>query len=55
MDIMWPASLLLLGLLPLLIAAYVWVLRRRRRYTVRYSSLDLVRAALPGIPRALEE
>jgi Ca-activated chloride channel homolog len=51
MDILWPASLLLLGLIPLLIAAYVWVLRRRRRYTVRYSSLDLVRAALPRYSR----
>ena len=51
MDILWPASLLLLGLIPLLIAAYVWVQRRRRRFTVRYSSLDLVRAALPRTAR----
>jgi len=31
----------------LLIGIYIWVLRRRRRFTVRYSSLSLVRAALP--------
>jgi Ca-activated chloride channel family protein len=37
----------LLGLLPLSVAAYVWALRRRRRYAVRYASLSLVRAALP--------
>ena len=47
MDLLWPGSLLLLALIPVLIAAYVWMLRRRRRYTVRYSSLALVREALP--------
>jgi Ca-activated chloride channel family protein len=51
MDILWPGSLLLLGLVPLLIAVYVWSLRRRRRFTVRYSSLALVRAALPRYSR----
>ena len=47
MDVLWPGSLILLGLVPLLIAAYIWVLRRRRRLVVRYSSLSLVREALP--------
>jgi Ca-activated chloride channel homolog len=47
MDLLWPGFLLLLLLIPLLIAAYVWVLRRRRRVVVRYSSLLLVREALP--------
>jgi Ca-activated chloride channel family protein len=47
MALLWPRSLLLLGLIPPLIAAYVWILRRRRRYAVRYSSLSLVRQALP--------
>ncbi len=47
MALLWPGFLLLLLLIPLLIAAYVWVLRRRRRSVVRYSSLSLVRAALP--------
>jgi Ca-activated chloride channel family protein len=46
MDVLWPGALLLLGAIPLLIAAYIWVLRRRRRFAVRYSSLSLVRAAL---------
>ena len=52
MDVLWPGSLILLGLVPLLIAAYVWVLRRRRRLVVRYSSLSLVREALPKTIRA---
>ena len=47
MDLLWPGFLLLLLLIPLLVAAYIWVLRRRRRFVVRYSSLSLVREALP--------
>lgn len=47
MSLLWPASLVLLGALPVIVALYVWALRRRRRFAVRYSSLALVRAALP--------
>jgi Ca-activated chloride channel family protein len=47
MDLLWPGFLVLLTLVPALIAAYSFVLRRRRRYAVRYSSLSLVRQALP--------
>lgn len=47
MSLLWPWFLLLLILIPLLIAAYLWMLRRRRRFTVRFSSLSLVKAALP--------
>lgn len=47
MNLLWPGFLLLLGLIPTIIAAYIWILRRRRRYAVRYSSLSLVRAAQP--------
>jgi Ca-activated chloride channel family protein len=46
MDLLWPGFLLLLGLIPLLLGAYIWMLRRRRRFAVRYSSLSLVREAL---------
>jgi Ca-activated chloride channel family protein len=46
MDMLWPTSLLLLLLIPLLVAAYLWTLRRRR-YAVRYSSLSLVQDAMP--------
>jgi Ca-activated chloride channel homolog len=51
MDVLWPGFLFLLIIVPLLIAAYIWMLRRRRRYTVRYSSLALVRAAAPRFSR----
>ena len=47
MTWLWPSFLYLLVLIPLLILAYVWMLRRRKRFVVRYSSLALVRDALP--------
>ncbi len=46
MGLLWPGFLILLGLIPLILAAYIWMLRRRR-FVVRYSSLALVREALP--------
>jgi Ca-activated chloride channel family protein len=36
-----------LALIPLLVAAVIWMQRRRRKYAVRFSSLSLVRAAIP--------
>jgi Ca-activated chloride channel family protein len=50
-DFLWPGLLFLLGLLPVLVAVYAWSLRRRRPSAVRYSSLALVREALPGSSR----
>jgi len=47
MNLLWPGFLLLLGLIPLIIGIYIWILRRRRRNAIRYSSLSLVRAAMP--------
>jgi Ca-activated chloride channel family protein len=47
MSFLWPGFIFLLGLTPLIVAAYIWILRRRRRFAVRYSSLALVRAAVP--------
>ena len=47
MTMLWPSFLYLLILIPLLIIAYIWILRQRRRFAVRYSSLALVRDALP--------
>lgn len=51
MKFLWPAAFLLLVLPPLMIAFYFWVRRRRQRYVVRYSSLALVRAAIPAQSR----
>src|ERR687885_2095686 len=50
MNVLLPGFLLLLGLVPLIVAAYV-LMRRRRRVALRYSSLALVRVALPRYSR----
>jgi Ca-activated chloride channel family protein len=51
MTFLWPVALLLYILIPALIVAYVWMLRRPSRVRVRYSSLDLVaQAAAAGKP-----
>jgi Ca-activated chloride channel homolog len=47
MNLIWPGFLILLGLIPILVGIYVWMLRRKQRYVVHYSSLSLIRAALP--------
>lgn len=51
MGMLWPGFLALLALVPILIGIYVWVLRRRRRSGVRYSSLALIRDAVPRSSR----
>ncbi|HEX6867801.1 MAG TPA: VWA domain-containing protein [Candidatus Limnocylindrales bacterium] len=51
MTFLWPGLLLLLLAVPLLIAVYVWALRRRRVSGVRFSSLSLVHVARPGSAR----
>ncbi|MEO8654886.1 MAG: VWA domain-containing protein [Ramlibacter sp.] len=45
MSFLWPHYLWLMLALPLLPAVYVWLLRRRGKPAVRYSSLGVVRAA----------
>jgi len=47
MNMLWPASLYLLILIPLIVAGYAWQWKRRKRFTIRYSSLSLVRDAIP--------
>ena len=51
MDFQWSGLLALLLLLPVLVVVYIWSLRRRRRSGIRYSSLTLVRDAMPGSSR----
>jgi len=46
MSLLWSGFLILFLLIPLAIIAYIILLRRRRRFTVRYSSLSLVRDAM---------
>src|SRR5512134_3225795 len=46
MSLLWPGFLYLLLLIPMIIGVYIWMLRRRRRFAVRYSSLSLMREAV---------
>jgi Ca-activated chloride channel family protein len=48
---LWPAFLGLLAVVPVVLALYVWRLQRRRPAAVRYSSLALVRDAVPRSSR----
>lgn len=46
MELLWPSSFILLAVLPIIVAVYFLIQRRRRKYAVRYSSLSLVREAV---------
>ena len=46
MSFIWPEMLWLGALLPLLVAAYVLVLRRKKKLAVRYASLTMVKEAM---------
>ena len=46
MSFLWPELLWAMLVLPLLVAAYVYVLRKRKKLAVRYASLTMVREAL---------
>ena len=49
MKFLWPHLLWLLAIVPVLIAAYLYVLRRKKKAVVRYASLSMIRDALgPG-------
>lgn len=45
MTFVWPKMLWLLALLPLLVLMYLWVLKRKRKTTVRLSSVALAKLA----------
>ncbi len=42
----WPEMFWLMASLPLLVAVYVWVLARKKKFAVRYASLSLVKEAM---------
>ena len=49
MSFLWPQALWLALVLPVLLAAYVWILTRKRRAAVRYASLGMIKEAMgPG-------
>ena len=45
-SFLWPQFLWLLLALPLLVAVYVWLLRRKKKMALRYASLSIVREAM---------
>lgn len=46
MTVMWPQMLWLFALVPLLVAGYVYVLRRKKKLALRYASLAMVKDAM---------
>ena len=46
MTFLWPQFLWLLLAVPLLLALYVWLLRRKKKLALRYASLSIVREAM---------
>ncbi len=46
MTFLWPDMLWALLLVPLLVAAYVWLLKRRKKTALRFASLSLVKEAM---------
>ncbi|MDL2338965.1 MAG: VWA domain-containing protein [Pseudomonadota bacterium] len=50
MSFLWPSLLWLLLLLPLLVALYAWLLTRRKKTPLRYSSLSLIKQAAANGP-----
>ena len=49
MNFLWPGALVLLAVLPILVATYVWLLMRKRKAAVRYANLGMVKEAMgPG-------
>ena len=45
MNFVWPKMLWLLAMLPLLVLLYLWVLKRKRKTTVRLASVSIARLA----------
>jgi Ca-activated chloride channel family protein len=51
MDFLWPQFLWLLLALPVLVALYLWLLRRKKKMAVRYASLSIVKEAMGTGPQ----
>jgi Ca-activated chloride channel homolog len=51
MTFLWPEMLWLMLALPLLLAAYVWILQRKKKLAVRYANLAMVREAMGASQR----
>jgi Ca-activated chloride channel family protein len=51
MSFLWPEALWVLALVPVLVAAYLLILRRKKKAALRYADLGLIRAAMQGQSR----
>ncbi len=54
MTFFWPNLLWLLLFVPLLVAVYLWLMKRKKKLALRYASLSIVREAMgsgPGFRR----
>src|SRR3954466_10644326 len=51
LTFLWPEMLWLLLLVPLIVAGYIAMIRRKKKLAVRYASLSIVRGALGSGPR----
>src|SRR3954468_13765366 len=51
MTFAWPLGLALVVAAPLVLGAYLWSLRRRRKQAVTYSSVALLRSVIPARSR----
>ena len=51
MTFLWPEFLWLLLSLPLLVAVYIWLMRRKKKLALRYASLLVVREAMGKGPQ----
>ncbi len=45
MSFLWPKMLWFLTLIPLLLAAYLWIQKQKKRFAWKYSSLSILREA----------
>ncbi len=50
MHFLWPSQLWLLLALPLVVALYLWLQKRRKKLAVRYASLSMVKEAMGSGP-----
>jgi Ca-activated chloride channel family protein len=50
MTFMWPTLLWLLLAVPVLVAVYMWLLRRKKKASLRFASLSIVREAMDAGP-----
>jgi Ca-activated chloride channel family protein len=46
MNFLWPQFLWLLAAVPLLVLLYLWLMRRKKKLSLRYASLSIVREAM---------